>query len=454
MNIKVRLSFQFTLLVAGILLFFSALVYYFSYSSQISKFRQNLLDSAKNTATLFIDVAEVDSLLLKKIQQSTTSWEKEELAITDSAFNLVYGNNIEYLADRDVLVNSSNHYINYFSVAGKDGVSYKHINKHSTYYVFSMAVDKSRAGNLAELRKILFWSIIFSIWLSVLFSYFFATRAIKPITNIIKSVKEINSLKLNTRLDEGDKKDEIAQLAITFNEMLSDLEIAFRNQEDFVSNASHELRTPLTVMKGESDYILSHERSVEDYINHIQGINADLKNLNELINNLLELAQITRDKSISITSVRIDEIVYNAIFQIKNKYPGRKIVPRISYPENEDDLLVGGNEGLLSIAFSNLLDNACKFSEGEIPVGFTFSGEYITISISDEGVGIPAGELRNIQRPFSRASNVKYTGGFGIGLSLVARIISLHNAGMKISSAENRGTTIDLVFRKHNRFPV
>ena len=189
MNIKVRLSFQFTLLVAGILLFFSALVYYFSYSSQISKFRQNLLDSAKNTATLFIDVAEVDSLLLKKIQQSTTSWEKEELAITDSAFNLVYGNNIEYLADREVLVNSSNHYINYFSVAGKDGVSYRHINKHSTYYVFSMAVDKSRAGNLAELRKILFWSIIFSSWLSVIFSYFFATRAIKPITNIIKSFK-------------------------------------------------------------------------------------------------------------------------------------------------------------------------------------------------------------------------------------------------------------------------
>jgi len=450
MNIKVRLSFQFTLLVAGILLFFSALVYYFSYSSQISKFRQNLLDSAKNTATLFIDVAEVDSLLLKKIQQSTTSWEKEELAITDSAFNLVYGNNIEYLADRDILVNSSNHYINYFSVAGRDGVSYRHINDYRTYYVFSLAIDKSRAGNLAELRKILFWSIIFSIWLSVLFSYFFATRAIKPITNIIKSVKEINSLKLNTRLDEGDKKDEIAQLAITFNEMLSDLEIAFRNQEDFVSNASHELRTPLTVMKGESDYILSHEKSREDYIDHIKGVNADLKNLNELINNLLELAQITRDKSIMTTAVRIDEIVYNAIFQIKNKYPGRKIVPRISYPENEDDLLVSGNEGLLSIAFSNLLDNACKFSEGEIPVSFTFSGEQITISISDEGVGIPAGELGNIQRPFSRASNVKYTGGFGIGLSLVARIISLHNAEMKIFSAENKGTTIDLVFRKHN----
>ena len=137
------------------------------------------------------------------------------------------------------------------------------------YYAYAMAIDKSRMENLSELRNILFWSNLFSIWLSVLFSYFFAKRAIRPISNIIKSVKEINSLKLGNRLDEGDKKDEIAQLAITFNEMLSDLEIAFKNQEDFVSNASHELRTPLTVMIGESDYMLSHEREKEEYLNHL-----------------------------------------------------------------------------------------------------------------------------------------------------------------------------------------
>lgn len=99
MNIKIRLSIQFTIIVAGILLFFSLLVYYFSYTSQLAKFRQNLLDTAKNTAILLINVAEVDSSLLKKIQQSTISWEREELALTDSAFNLIYGNNIEYLSD-------------------------------------------------------------------------------------------------------------------------------------------------------------------------------------------------------------------------------------------------------------------------------------------------------------------------------------------------------------------
>ena len=149
-----------------------------------------------------------------------------------------------------------------------------------------MAFDKSRTENLSELRKILFWSILFSVWLSVLLSYLFSKKAIKPISQIIKSVKEINSLRLSNRLDEGNRKDEIDQLAITFNEMLTNLEIAFKNQEDFVSNASHELRTPLTVMIGESDYLLSRERKKEDYINHISGLVNDLKKLNSLLNSL------------------------------------------------------------------------------------------------------------------------------------------------------------------------
>ena len=139
MKIKTRLSFQFTLIVAGILLFFSVLVYYFSYSSQLAKFRQNLLDSAKNTATLLINVVEVDSTLLKKIQQSTISWEKEELVITDSAFNLVYSNNIQYLSNNATLVNSANGNLNYFSIADKDGVYYKHIYDNRTYHVYIMA---------------------------------------------------------------------------------------------------------------------------------------------------------------------------------------------------------------------------------------------------------------------------------------------------------------------------
>jgi two-component system sensor histidine kinase ArlS len=449
MKIKTRLSFQFTLIVAGILLFFSVLVYYFSYTSQLTKFRQNLLDSAKNTATLLINVVEVDSSLLKKIQQSTILWENEELVLTDSAFNLVYSNNIQYLSNDATLIKYANSNLNYFSIADKDGVYYKHIYDNRIYQVYIMASDSSRAENLVELRKILYWSILFSVWLSVLFSYFFSKKAIKPISQVIKSVKEINSLKLSNRLNEGDRKDEIDQLSVTFNEMLSDLEIAFENQEDFVSNASHELRTPLTVMIGESDYFLSRERKQEEYIAHISGLVSDLKKLNTLINSLLELAQINKDKSIVFTKVRIDEIVFNAIHQVKTKYQGRKIVPKIQYPENGNDLLISGDSGMLEIAFKNLLDNACKFSNEDVGVEFVIKDNFINIVISDKGLGIPYNEVESIYKPFKRASNAKYIGGFGLGLALVSKIMELHHADIDVKSKMNEGTRIEVLFRHY-----
>jgi signal transduction histidine kinase len=448
MKIKTRLSIQFTLIAAGILLFFSVLVYYFSYSSQLNKFRQNLLDSAKNTAILLINVVEVDSSLLKKIHQSTISWEKEEIVLTDSAYNIVYSNNLQYLSEKTIQSYSAGGGINYFSMAEKNGVCYKHVFNSRTYFVFVMAYDKSRVENLSELRGILFWSILFSIWLSVLFSYIFSQRAIKPISRIIKTVRDINSQRLSNRVNEGKSKDEINQLAITFNEMLSNLEVAFKNQEDFVLNASHELRTPLTVMIGESDYILSRERKEEEYKEHISGLVIDLKKINALLNSLLELAQINSDINIPFSSVRIDEIIFNAIHQIKTKYQGRKIIPKIQYPENGNDLLINGNSGLLEIAIKNLLDNACKFSDEDVNVEFLITDKFINIIISDKGVGIPSNEIISIYSPFKRASNAKFIGGFGIGLSLVVKIMELHVATIKVYSIENEGTRFELQFKR------
>jgi len=448
MNIKTRLSLQFTLIVTLILLFFSILVYYFSYSSMLTKFRESIFERARNTGILFINVSEVDSSLLKKIHQSTIAWEKEEIALTDSAHNLIYSNNLFYLTAKAIRVNSDNDIVNYFSIGEKDGVCYKHNFRNRTYDVFLMAFDRSRKENLSELRGILLWSILFSIWLSVLFSYFFSQKAIKPISEIIKSVKNINSLRLGNRLDEGKRRDEIDQLAITFNEMLTNLEIAFKNQEDFVSNASHELRTPLTVMIGESDYLLSHERKKEEYIKHISELVGDLKKLNSLLNSLLELAQINRDRNIPLSSIRIDEIVFDAIHQIKTRYMDRKIIPKIQYPENNNDLLVNGNEGLLTIAFKNLIDNGCKFSNEDVIVEFVISEESIKVTISDKGIGIPSGEFESVYRPFKRASNAKYIGGFGIGLSLVVKILELHEATLNVKSVENEGSSFEILFNR------
>lgn len=448
MNIKTKLSVQFTIIVVLILLFFSLLAYYFSYTSQRNRFREDLLDKAKNTAILLINVVEVDSTLLKKIHQSTISLENEEIVLTDSALSVIYSNQIHYLSDRAIRMNALKGDVNYFSISEKDGVCYRHRLNNQSYNVLVMAFDRSRKENLLEIREILFWSNLFSIWLCVFLSYFFSKNAMQPISQIIRNVQAIDSSKLSQRLDEGNRKDEIAQLAINFNKLLTELEIVFKNQEDFVSNASHELRTPLTVMIIETDYLLNRERTHEEYISHYLNLIDDLKKLNTLLNSLLELAQINRNNVIQLSAVRIDEIIYNAIDEIKTKYEKRKIILKIQYPENGNNLIISGNPGMLTIAFKNLIDNACKFSDEEVTIEFVITDKSVQVFITDRGIGIPRDELESIFKPFKRASNVKYKAGFGIGLSLVAKIVELHHAKLTIHSSINEGTQFVILFNR------
>jgi signal transduction histidine kinase len=449
MNIKARLSLQFTSIVFGILVFFSVLVYYFSFSSQRSKFRDSLLEKAQNTAILSINIQEIDSTLLKKIHQTTRSFEAEEIAITNQSNKLLYSNKTNLLTPVEIISHTYNSRVAFFSIDNKDGVSYVHVASDQSYHVFVLAHDRYREENLNELKSILLWSILISVILSVTAAYFFSKSAIKPISNIITKVKEINSSKLSNRLDEGKRQDEIEQLSITFNNMLSDLEKAFKSQDEFVSHASHELRTPLAIMIAESDYILSKTRGTEDYKNHLAGLIEDLRKMNSLINSLLELAHLNGNKNIQMTAVRIDELIFNTIQSIKSKYPGRKILPKIEYPDNENDLNVYGNQGLLDIAFKNLFENACKFSSNDVEVEISMVNESLQVSIIDQGVGIPEDQIDSIFNAFNRSDNVKYIGGFGIGLSIVAKVMKLHSVEIKVTSELNKGTRFCLVFPRY-----
>jgi len=446
MNIKTRLSIQFTLSVLAILMVFCVLVYYFSYSSQRSTFRQNLLVRAQNTAILLINVQEVDSTLLKKIYLTTKSLEQEEILLNDSNDKTLYSDKIQDLKNINFSNSSRTVSPEYFSIGQKDGVLYNHKVNNQLYHVYVLAYDKFREDNLRGLRIILLWSILFSVCLSIWTSYFFSKMAILPISNIITKIKEINSSKLNSRLSEGKGQDEIEQLAITFNRMLSDLELVFKNQDEFVSNASHELRTPLAVMIAESDYIISRNRNPEQYQQHLERMTQDLRKLNLLINSLLELALLKRDKNISKLPLRIDELVFNAIHSTKIKYPGRKILPKIEYSDNENDFIINANPGLLEIAFKNLIENACKFSSDEVEVKISKQEKGVVVQITDYGVGIPQNEIHNIFKPFHRATNAKFIGGFGVGLSIVTNIMELHGAEIKVTSKENKYTCFEVIF--------
>jgi two-component system, OmpR family, sensor histidine kinase ArlS len=100
------------------------------------------------------------------------------------------------------------------------------------------------------------------------------------------------------------------------------------------------------------------------------------------------------------------------------------------------------------IAFRNLLDNACKFSDDDVDIEFFIEDNYIKVVISDNGIGIPSDELESIYLPFKRGSNASFIGGYGIGLYLVLKIMEIHDIAFKAYSTIDEGTNVELLLKR------
>jgi signal transduction histidine kinase len=278
---------------------------------------------------------------------------------------------------------------------------------------------------------------------------FFANKALKPVSTMVDKVEEITATNLDLRINEGNGRDELAELAITFNAMLDRLEGSFDAQKEFVSNISHELRTPLAAMLAELQLTLSGETSNEEYKRSIEHAIGDGQRLVRLTNGLLDLAKANYDQTeISFRRLRLDEILLDARNDVLHDHPDYN-VNIIFEREIEDDnfISVSGNEYLLKVAFKNLIDNGCKFSEcKESAVAITYSEKESLLHFRNKGVGIQQEELSDIFTPFYRGKNQRYAGGVGIGLSLTKRIIHLHNGTIAVVSTPNKETVFTVGF--------
>jgi signal transduction histidine kinase len=444
-NIKTKLALQFMAIVSVILFIFAFIIYFFTYKTHEDKFRLNLLNRAKYTAIVINKSHIIDKVLLDKIFSTTYTAQYQEILICDSNLKILYAFNRDQITRELIEYEFANDEDGYFSTSFKDGFSTKFHFNNQVAMLILMAHDNNRTGYLKELTRFLFWGILTTMLITTIMAYLFSKQALRPISKIIKEVTLINANNLNIRLDEGDGKDELEQLSSTFNTMLDGLEHSFINQAEFVANASHELKTPLSIMIAESDYLLSKPQNNDDYKKHILKNIEYVKQFNEHLNNLLELARINQLTGIEKRRVRLDDIVYDAIKLVKDKYPDRRIVTKIELPEDDSGLFIDANHSLMVLAIKNLLENACKFSSDEINVNLETKSN-LCLTISDKGIGIPAAELSQINKPYRRAGNARYISGFGIGLSLVNRIIDAHNFSIQINSILNNSTNFTIRF--------
>lgn len=451
MNIRNRLTLRFILIVALIIITASISIYFFSADYRQEVFYDRLLIKATNTTKILIEVDEVDAVLLRRIERDNpVSLPNEKIVVYD------YRNEIIFSTDEDKSIVITKDLLDRvrleeevrFRQHDYEILGFLFKGQYDRFAVFAAATDTYGFNKLKNLRSILLVVFAVSILLASVSGWIFSGKALQPISKVVKRVDEITITSLDLRVDEGNGKDELSLLAKTFNNMLRRLETSFIMQKNFIANASHELRTPLTAITGQLEVTLINTRSTDEYKGVMGSVLEDIKNLNDLSNKLLLLAQANTDKKEKRTSrLRIDELLWQSRDDLIKRNPDYTI--NIDFDEQLDDelkLTINGDEQLIKVAIANIMENGCKFSkEHVVNVLVRSRSAKLEIQFMDKGYGIPDKDLSNIFEPFYRGGNVQKIRGHGIGLSMTERIVKLHNGTIHVNSAVGEGTMFIIV---------
>lgn len=451
MKIRVRLTLLFIVIVAIIITLASFSIYYSSSDYREDDFYSRLMNKAIGTAKLLIEVDEVNATLLRRIEKDNPlslpnekiiiyNFKNEVLFSTDEQHEITISNDLLDKVRLDEQVR--------FTQREYEVLAFLYSDKYDRFVVITGATDIYGLKKLQNLRLILVIVFCASIIVVSFAGYIYAGRALKPISKVISNVNDITISSLNLRVDEGNGTDEIAQLAQTFNQMLVRLEQAFKTQKNFIANASHELRTPLTAITGQLEVLLMKERNSQEYKAAAQSILEDIRNLNSISNRLLLLAQTSNtDREKAFTRMRVDELLWQVREELIKHQSLFKIDISLSEKLDDNDLMVCGDEQLLKTALSNIIENACKYSDNhKVQISLGMNLDNLQITFSDQGIGIPPEDLKIIMEPFQRGKNAHKAKGHGIGLSLVDAILKMHKASIMINSIVNKGTQLVVLF--------
>ena len=320
-------------------------------------------------------------------------------------------------------------------------------NKQGKVFILMTAVDKVGARVLGNLRTIITLTILLSITVISILSYYISKTLIWPISKKIHKANTIGGTNLHERLIVYNPDDELGEMAIAFNKLLDRLEGAFRMQKLFIANASHEIKNPLTAILGEAEIALVKDRSTDEYKESLKNISLEADRLSLLINNLFQLSSVNDS---SAETVRMPILVSDLVNESRKKHdllnPGNQLQVYFDPTSKTDEPVVYGNRILLETALINIMDNASKFSSDEkVDVYVTIVRETLSITIVDRGVGIPESDLSKINQPFFRAENVRQIRGTGIGIPLTLRIVEMHGGKLDVTSQLNKGTTVKII---------
>ena len=315
---------------------------------------------------------------------------------------------------------------------------------------------------LAEVNRVLAWlnaALLALIPLMLVASAtggaFLTDRALRPVRQVAHAAARIGAHDLAERLPVVGN-DEFWELAVTFNGMLGRLQGSFAEKQRlvdrleklveqerrFTADASHELRTPLAIIKANSSLALSAQQPVEEYQKSLEEIDQAANSMARLVQDLLLLARSDAGQlGRAWTALSIRNIVSRAAARVRSEDRILNLTPAA--------LRVPGSEGEILRLFTNLLENASRYTPagGTITVSAQEEGTSVHVSVADTGTGIAPEHLAHLGERFYRvdASRSRPDGGTGLGLSICKSIVEAHGGSMHFESKEGSGTTVHVL---------
>lgn len=297
----------------------------------------------------------------------------------------------------------------------------------------------------------LFYILLFIVPIILIFSiiggYFLIYKSFLPIEILLKNLKNITAFNLSNRLPTRNSEDEIDKLSSEINNLLTRLEISFDKISQFSSDASHELKTPLTIIRGEIEVALRKERSSNEYEQTLNSCLDEVLVIQQTIDDLLFLAKNESDFTQAFEEFNSKEIIQDSLRELESFALLKHITLESQIQEN---ILLKGHASLLKIALKNIVKNAITFSHPnqKVIIKDYCQNNHFYISIEDFGIGIAQDEQAKIFEKFYRTdkSRNKESGGTGLGMAIVEKIMQLHHAKITLTSQEDVGTTVILEF--------
>lgn len=451
MQIKLKLTIQFIGIVSLILMLSFIIIHLNTIRYRHNEFKDLLKHKGITASGNYFRLHERSPDLLKFIDLNLKNRIQNE-----NEFIFTQKNELIYQCRTPNGLNISQEYLNFlrlhpnemFKIGETELLAFEVLHKGARYLVISTGIDhygNTKVRNRGSVLIILFCIIVLVVAIA---GWFFSKRALEPITSVIEKAEQISPDNLSARLEKSRNNDEIGRLINTFNNLLGRIEEAFKLQKLFVASASHQIKNPLTAITAQLEVSLLSERSTETYRNTLKSVLEDIRELNELTVQLMELARISNHQDIAFERFRIDETLWEIREIFHTKYPGyRYDYQIIELPEDENQLYIKGNETLIKNAFLNLAENACKYSEDKsVKVSLEYRQNQIMVRFSDKGTGMTEQEIALIFEPFYRGIQHIGIKGHGIGLPLVYQIMKLHNAPISVHSIPGTGTVFTLTF--------